>query len=102
MSSASMLMSAPVLHDAFLCERAHGEPRGSFPTGAELNDKCQMGIFQDQQNCENNWGPSKRPGTLFHCEAERLDRLSRQDLGLYSLFNEKTVTKWNVVFPPFF
>lgn len=43
---------------------------------------CQMGIFQDQQNCENKWGPQKGPGTLFYCGAERLDSLSLLTLEL--------------------
>lgn len=60
-----------------------------FSNRDKLKADCQMGIFQDQQNCENKWGPQKSR-TLFCCEAERLDSLSPLALELCSLFKEKT------------
>lgn len=59
----------------------HGVPRGLFkPSGAE--GPLPDGYFPGSAILWKQAGPLERPGTLFYCEAERLDSLSRLDLEL--------------------
>lgn len=58
-----------------------GAPRGLFHTSWAEGPQPD-GYFPGSAKLWKQVGASKRPGTLLHCEAERLDSLSQLDLGL--------------------